>query len=262
VPAEPVVSAPAEGSAAPGGPAARAPGDDRRVPPEFVLRVLARVLRVLIAPFLRLEIRGGACAAHLRTAIIAANHRSMGDAIIGLVVLHHFRHYPRVLIAREFVEARWTGVFARAGGAIPVDRGADPVRALDPAVGTLRAGPPILVMPEGRLHVDDDPDTTGPAKTGVARLAARSGMPVVVAALSGTADTWPPDRPLPRLNPLRRRVVLCRVADEPLYVDGADARADTERVMAEMRVLLHRANAERAALLGRRPKGPRPGRAP
>jgi 1-acyl-sn-glycerol-3-phosphate acyltransferase len=226
----------------------RAPGDGRRIPPEIVLRVLARLLRVIIAPFVRLEIRGGACADRLKTAVIVANHRSMGDAIIGLVVLHHFGHYPRVLIAREFVEAGWTGVFARAGGCIPVDRGGDRTAALDPAVETLQAGPPILVMPEGRLHRDDDPHTTGPAKTGVARLAARSGMPVVVAALSGTAEAWPAGRSLPILNPFRRRVVLCRVADEPFYVDGDDVREDTEHVMAEIRVLLRQANEERAAL--------------
>jgi 1-acyl-sn-glycerol-3-phosphate acyltransferase len=173
----------------------------------------------------------------------------MGDALIGLVVLHHFRHYPRVLIAREFVETGWIGVFARAGGAIPVDRHGDPTRVLDPAVETLRAGPPILVMPEGRLHVDADPDTTGPARTGVARLAVGSGMPVVVAALSGTAEVWPPGRPLPRLNPFRRRVVLCRVADDEFFVDGADVRADAEQVMTEVRVLLRRANRERAELI-------------
>jgi 1-acyl-sn-glycerol-3-phosphate acyltransferase len=228
----------------------RAPGDGRWIPPEVVLRVLARLLRVLIAPFVRLEIRGGACASRLKTGVIVANHRSMGDAIIGLVVLHHFGHYPRVLIAREFVDARWTGLFARAGGSIPVDRGGDPTAALDPAVEALRAGPPILVMPEGRLHRDDDPNTTGPAKTGVARLAARSEMPVVVAALSGTADVWPAGRRLPTLNPFRRRVVLCRVADEAFFVDGDDAREDTEHVMSELRVLLRRANEERAALDG------------
>lgn len=244
------MTVPGNGSGGPRRPA-RAPGEDRRLPPELILRFLARLLRVLIAPFVRLEVRGGACADRLETAVIVANHRSMGDSVVGLVVLHHFRHYPRVLIAREFVESRWTGVFSRAGGAIPVDRGGDPNRALDPAVETLRAGAPILVMPEGRLHVDaDDPGTTGPAKTGAARLAARSGMPVVIAALSGTAEAWPPDRRLPVFNPFRRRVILCRVADEESFVDGRDARADTERIMAELRALLERANEERAGLVG------------
>ena len=227
----------------------RAPGDDRRIPPEVVLRALARFFRLLIAPFIRLEIRGGACADELETAVIVANHRSMGDAIAGLVVLHHFGHYPRVLIAREWVEQGWTGYLARAIGAIPVDRKGDPARALDPAVDALRAGPPILVMPEGRLHRSDDPDTTGEAKTGAARLAAAAEVPIVLAALSGTAEAWPPGRRLPRLNPFRRSIVLCRVADVPLTPEGRDAREDTDHMMGELRALLRQANRERAALL-------------
>lgn len=227
-----------------------APGDHRRVPPVVVLRALARCFRLLIAPFIRLEIRGGACAPELETAVIVANHRSMGDAVAGLVILHRFGHYPRVLIAREWVEANWTGVLARAVGAIPVDRGGDPTRSLDPAVDALRAGAPILVMPEGRLWRDDDQNTTGPAKTGAARLAAGAQVPVVAAALAGTADAWPPGRRLPRLNPFRRSVVLVRVADEPLAVDGRDAKEDTETIMAELRSLLRRANEERDELMG------------
>ena len=227
-----------------------APGDGRRIPPEVVLRVLARFLRLLMAPFIRLEIRGGACASELQTGVIVANHRSMGDAVAGLVILHHFGHYPRVLIAREWVEANWTGVFARAVGAIPVDRGGDPTRSLEPAIAALRAGPPILVMPEGRLWRDNDQNTTGPAKTGAARLAAGADVPVVIAALAGTAAAWPPGRRLPRLNPFRRSVVVVQVADEALTVQGRDAKEDTETIMAELRLLLRQANDERKALIG------------
>jgi 1-acyl-sn-glycerol-3-phosphate acyltransferase len=230
-----------------GGP--HAPGDGRRISPEVVLRFLARFCRLLMAPFVRLEIRGGACAPRLKTAVIVANHRSMGDAICGLVILHHFGHYPRVLVAREWVEDSWTGVFARAIGAIPVDRRGDPAHALDVAIETLRAGVPILVMPEGRFHEDDDPNTTGPAKTGAARLATSSGVPVVVAALAGTADAWPPGRNLPNLNPFRRRVVVCQVADDEMAVPGDDARVDTETIMVELRSHLRRANKERDTLI-------------
>ncbi|MEL7206767.1 MAG: lysophospholipid acyltransferase family protein [Actinomycetota bacterium] len=226
------------------------PGADRRIPPRTVLRALARLFRLLIAPFVRLEIRGGACATRLKTGVIVANHRSMGDAIVGLVVLHHFGHYPRVLIAREYVEERWTAPLARAIGAIPVDRSADPARALDPAIDAVRGGAPVLVMPEGRLWQGEDPDSLGPAKTGAARLAVGSGTPVVVAALSGTADAWPPGRPFPRIG-FRRRTVLVRVADDPFTVPSGDPRAATDAVMEELRAHLVRANRERQALVER-----------
>ncbi|MET0727246.1 MAG: hypothetical protein ABWZ76_02995 [Acidimicrobiales bacterium] len=43
---------------------------------------------------------------------------------------------------------------------------------------------------------------------------------------------------LPRFNPFRRKTVVCQVADEPLWLAGEDHRADTERVMAEIRRLM------------------------
>jgi 1-acyl-sn-glycerol-3-phosphate acyltransferase len=211
------------------------PGADRRIPPRTVLRFLARVLRVLIAPFVKLEVHGGRCATELDHGLIVANHRSLGDAIVGLIVLHRFGHYPRVLIAREYVDKGFVGYLARAVGTVPVDRDRDPARSLDPAIVALEAGVSILVMPEGKLHVDPaDRNTVGPAKTGVARLTRQSGEPVVVAALAGTEDVWPADRRLPRVNPFRRRRIVCVVADDALRPESADPRVAADEIMAEV----------------------------
>ena len=84
-----------------------------------MLAGLARVFRVLGAPFVRYEIHGGRCAADLRVGIIAANHRSLFDVIAGLVCLHHFGHYPRLLVERRYVEKGLVGICARGIGAIP-----------------------------------------------------------------------------------------------------------------------------------------------
>jgi putative phosphoserine phosphatase/1-acylglycerol-3-phosphate O-acyltransferase len=195
-------------------------------------------LRVITAPFVRYDIRGGACAPRLRVGIIAANHRSLFDVAAGLIALHRFQRYPRLLIAREYVEGRWTAPFCRAIGAIPVDRGAG-ARALDAAVAQLRTGTPILVMPEGKLHWDPEhPLTTGAAKTGVSRLAVAAGAVVVPAAVVGSERVWPSRSYLPRVNPFRRKTVVINVADEELHLEGEDHRANTERVMAEIRRLM------------------------
>jgi putative phosphoserine phosphatase/1-acylglycerol-3-phosphate O-acyltransferase len=207
--------------------------------PETTLKWLARLARVLTAPFVRLEIRGGACAPRLHNGIIAANHRSLFDVAAGLIALHHFHRYPRLLIAREFVEGRWTAPFCRAIGAIPVDRTAGPGLALAAAEAKLAAGTPILVMPEGRLHWDPDaPLSTGPAKTGVARLAVAAGAVVVPAAVVGSERIWPATSYFPRPNPFRRKQVVVHVADEELVLVGDDHRANTELVMAEIRRLM------------------------
>ena len=210
--------------------------------PERVLAFLARLFRVLSAPFVRFEVRGGACAADVEVGIIAANHRSMFDVVAGLVCLHHFGRYPRLLIERQYVEHGLLGVLSRGIGAIPVDRDGDRGRALDAAWAALDDGIPILVMPEGRLHRDpEDPTTVGVGHTGVSRLATKGGHPVVAAALIGTEKVVPPHAKLPRLNPFRRKVVICQVADEPLWLTGDDHRANADEVMATIRELLVRA---------------------
>jgi 1-acyl-sn-glycerol-3-phosphate acyltransferase len=212
--------------------------------PERRLAWLARILGWLTAPFVRYRLRGGRCADELTVAIIAANHRSLFDVVAGLICLHRFGHYPRLLIERKYVEGTWTGPLARAIGAIPVDRGGG-AGALDAAITELRNGVPVLVMPEGRLHWDpDDPLSTGPAKTGVSRLAVGSGQPVVPAGLAGTERVMPAHARFPRLNPFRRKVVVANVADDPMWLEGDDHRVNTERVMVEVRALLAVASAD------------------
>jgi hypothetical protein len=98
---------------------------------------------------------------------------------------------------------------------------------------------PVLVMPEGRLHWDpDDPLSTGPAHSGVSRLATQGACPVVPAALAGTERVLPADAKLPRFNPFRRKVVACVVADDPMWLTGDDHAANAEAVMAAIRELL------------------------
>lgn len=207
--------------------------------PERTLAALARILRVLTSPFVRYEIRGGRCAPDLHVGVIAVNHRSLFDVAAGLVCLHHFRRYPRLLVERRYVEHRLLGPFARAIGAIPVDRASGGGAAFGAALEALRDGVPILVMPEGRLHWDPaNPASTGPAKTGVSRLARGTGVPVVVAALTGTERVWPAQAKLPRLNPFRRATVRCTVADDPLWLESDDHRANTDRVMEEVQALM------------------------
>ncbi len=207
-----------------------------------MLAGLARFFRVLSAPFVRYEVRGGRCAADLKVGVIAANHRSMFDVVAGLVCLHHFGHYPRLLIERRYVEQGLLGYLSRGIGAIPVDRRSDAGQALAAAWTALGEGIPILVMPEGGLHWDpEDPLSTGRPHTGVSRLATRDGVPVVPAALAGTERVVPPGKAWPRANPFRRKVVVCWVADEPLWLTGDDHRANADLVMAEIRVLLAKA---------------------
>lgn len=207
--------------------------------PDRILAVLAVVLRVLTAPFVRYDIRGGRCAPEVEVAVIACNHRSMFDIVTGLICLHHFGHHPRLLVERKYLEAHWTGPFARALGSIPVDRDTHGGRSVDAALESLAGGVSIVIMPEGRLHwVPDEPRSTGPTRTGVSRLARGAGVPVVPVALSGTERVMHATARFPSLNPFRRKTVVCHVADEPMWLTSDDHRANTDEIMAAVRALM------------------------
>ncbi len=209
-----------------------------------MLAVLARICAALTWPFVRYDIRGGRCAREITVAVIAANHRSMFDVVAGLICLHRLGHYPRLLIEKRYVDSGWTGPFARAIGAIPVDRASGPHAALEPALAMLAEGVPVLVMPEGRLYWNpDEPLETGPVRSGVARLAVSADVPVVPVGLWGTPAVLPPKAKVPRFNPFRRKVVVCEVADEPFWLHGDDHAANAELVMGEVRRLLSLAGA-------------------
>jgi putative phosphoserine phosphatase/1-acylglycerol-3-phosphate O-acyltransferase len=219
------------------------------VRPERALAALAYLARFLTFPFVRYDVRGGT---HLNdtigAAVIAANHRSLFDIVAGLIAFQRYGRYPRVLIEKRYVDAKWTRPFARAIGAIPVDRAAGRGEAFRAAVEALDQGLTILILPEGRLHWDPErPLSTGPASTGVSRLAEASGVPVCPVAIVGTERIWPATRWLPRFRPFRRRrVVTIRISDQLVEFEGEDHRARTEQVMAAIRALMAVATADAA----------------
>ncbi len=213
----------------------------RPMSPERALAWLARLARVLSWPFARFDIDGGdAMNEAVETGIIVVDHRSLFDVVAGVIVFHKYRRYPRVLIEKKYVDSKWTRPFARAIGAIPVDRAAGRGDAFNAAVEALHSGITILLLPEGRIRYDPDrPLATGRASTGVSRLADASGAPVVAAGMIGTEQVWPGSRTLPYLNPFRRRpIVTCRISNRPVALTGTDHTERTEQAMADVRRMM------------------------
>lgn len=216
-----------------------------------LMRVFARLFRILSWPFVRVEMRGGAALDQNPNWIYSANHRSVYDFPLAVMGLAHFRRDARIMIAAEFWKVPAYAWVCRATDAIPVYRRSDPRGALSAAVAALESGDSTCIMPEGVLTWDpDDPLPMGPVKTGVARLAAESGTPVIPIALVGTERIWPKGHTFLQVVPrLRwRRPVICRVADEPLWLEGADPRVDADRVRAATEALVRRTTAELQAM--------------
>ena len=213
------------------------------------MRLIAWTFRVLTMPFIRYEFRGGACIRERDGWIFSANHRSVFDFPHAVIALEHFGKYGRIMIASEFWDQPQYAWAVKAIDAIPVYRQTDPQGSFAAAIAALRKGDNLCIMPEGSIKWDAaDPLGLGVFKSGVSRLAVGAEAPILPIALVGGDRLWVARSKLPKLNPFRRKVVLIRVADEPLWLSGDDHRANAEKVREVQAALLREATRELQAV--------------
>ena len=216
--------------------------------PQLLLRGISRLLWLLSLPFIRFEFRGGACINDHPAWIMSANHRSVYDFPLAVIGLEHFRWYARIMIASEFWKMPVYGWAVSVIDAIPVYRKTDPVGSLSAAVDALKAGDSVCIMPEGTVHWDpDEPLSMGPGRTGVSRLAVASDVPVMPIALVGTERVWPKGRKVPSFS-LRRRTVVCRLSDQPVWLTGDDHRGNARKVKEATEALIQQATDDLRAI--------------
>jgi 1-acyl-sn-glycerol-3-phosphate acyltransferase len=167
-------------------------------------------------------------------AILAANHVSLLDApLIEIVV----RRRVTYLAKAEYWD-KWSKRWAfNLTGQIPVQRDtADASDAVTQGLRVLAYGGLLGLHPEGTRSPDG---RLYRAKTGVARLAAGSGAPVIPIGVVGSLDVLPKGKKVPRFG----RTITARF-DEPMWFpttadpDDADAhRAFADDVTARIAAL-------------------------
>ena len=151
-------------------------------------------------------------------SILAANHRSFMDSIFMALAVDR----PVSFLAKaEYFDRRRSAWIFRATGQIPLRRGspAGARRALDTAVDVLGQGGTVGVYPEGTRSRDG---LLHRGNLGPARLAARSGAPIVPIGMVGTDTVQAPGQRLPRVG----KHITIRFG-APRHVDSGDARART-----------------------------------
>jgi 1-acyl-sn-glycerol-3-phosphate acyltransferase len=152
--------------------------------------------------------------------VLAANHLSNFDPWpLGIPLFP--KRYLRFMAKSELF---WwpLGPIIRSGGAFKVRRGEGDLEAMNKAVELVRAGHAVVMFPHGTRQRKGLVKKHRPrSHTGAARIALEAGVPLVPAASAGTER-------LSRLTPLRVRY------GKPLDLDGLDARAATEQLMAEL----------------------------
>jgi 1-acyl-sn-glycerol-3-phosphate acyltransferase len=169
-------------------------------------------------------------------AIIAPNHVSVLDSFFVPSVLPRRITYVG---KAEYMDSWKTKYLFPAMGMIPIDRsGGDSAKAaLDAAAGILERGELFGIYPEGTRSRDGD---LHKGHTGVARLALRTGSPIVPVGVQGTVEVMPPDAKFP--SPFRTiRIRIGKPIDVNRWRDRPNERLAlrqiTDEVMYEIREL-------------------------
>jgi 1-acyl-sn-glycerol-3-phosphate acyltransferase len=194
---------------------------------------LGPVLRVLFRP----EVEGLEHVPEHGPAILASNHLSYTDWVFMPLALH--RKVTFVAKAEYFTTPGLKGWaqkhFFRSAGQVPIDRSSG-----DAAAGALRSAKRILaagelfgIYPEGTRSHDG---RLYRGRTGVARLAIETGVPVVPVAVLGTDIVAPPGKKFGRYA--RPRVRFGRPLDFSRYAglqnDRFVLRSATDEIMYEI----------------------------
>jgi 1-acyl-sn-glycerol-3-phosphate acyltransferase len=173
--------------------------------------------------------------------LVAGNHISYLDPFAHAYFLVRAGRRPRFLAKQELFEVRLVGRALRALGQIPVRRGTGDRSPLEAAEAALRAGETVLVYPEGT--VTKNPDFSPMAgRTGIVRLALRTGLPVLPVATWGGQHVWQKSG----RQSLRFARPIWLAAGPPVdlsgYAGGVDdgdaLRAATEDVMGALAVIV------------------------
>ncbi|MBV9593055.1 MAG: 1-acyl-sn-glycerol-3-phosphate acyltransferase [Actinobacteria bacterium] len=208
--------------------------------------MLYRGLELTVAPMLRATYRptisGLENVPRTGPVIIAGNHISFADEIFTPLAA---RRQVCYLAKAEYfyspgVRGRAMALFFGGLGLVPVDRNATRAAAasVDVCVDVLRQGRAFGIYPEGTRSPDG---RLYRFRTGVARIALRSGAPVVPVGLIGTDTVQPPDSK--RWHPGRVTVNF----GSPLDFSG---RAEDERSARKLREITEQIRLAVQALSG------------
>jgi 1-acyl-sn-glycerol-3-phosphate acyltransferase len=187
--------------------------------------VVKGVLTPVLHVSFRVRVEGKQHVPRRGGAILACNHRSFLDSIfLPLVVPRRVTFVAKA----EYFDDPKTAWFFRGVGQIPIRRegGEASERALETAMGVLRAGRVFGIYPEGTRTRDG---YLHRGHTGVARLAFRSGAPVIPVGMIGTDEVQPVDSKLPTLN----RTVTIRFG-EPIDTAHYGERVDDRLALREL----------------------------
>jgi 1-acyl-sn-glycerol-3-phosphate acyltransferase len=175
--------------------------------------------------------------------VVAANHISHLDPLTFAHFLYGYGRLVRFLAKAGVFDVPVVGTIVRSAKQIPVYRmSTDAQVAFRAAVAAVEDGECVAVYPEGTITREPDMWPMR-GKTGAARIALSSGVPVIPIAQWGAQDILWPYSKNPKLFP---RKTITMKAGDPVDLDDlrgqpitpAVLREATERIMVAITALL------------------------
>jgi len=198
--------------------------------------VLGPLLRLLFRPW----VEGEENIPEDGAAIFASNHLSFSDSIfLPLMVPRQVTFLAKSdYFTGRGLKGRATAAFFRAVGQLPVDRsgGKAGEAALSSGLKILRRGEFLGIYPEGTRSPDG---RLYRGRTGVARMALESGVPVLPVVMIGTDKAQPTGKRVPKI--MRIGIRIGKPLDFSRYEGMEDdrfvLRSITDEIMYELMLL-------------------------
>jgi 1-acyl-sn-glycerol-3-phosphate acyltransferase len=206
--------------------------------------VLYWVVKLILTPVLRVCFRpwvdGGEHIPATGPAILASNHLSFSDSFfLPLVVPRKITFLAKSdYFTGKGVKGKLTKGFFAGVGQVPIDRsgGSASDAALSTGMRVLSSGKLLGLYPEGTRSPDG---RLYRGKTGIARMALKSGVPVIPIAMINTDVVQPTGKKIPRLG--RIGIKVGQPLDFSRYAGMEDdrfvLRSITDEIMYELMTL-------------------------
>jgi 1-acyl-sn-glycerol-3-phosphate acyltransferase len=202
----------------------------------LIKAILAPILRVVFRPW----VEGVENVPKTGAAILASNHVSFSDSFfLPLVVTRKITFLAKSdYFTGRGIKGWLMRQFFSGAGQVPVDRsgGRASMAAIDTAMRVLGEGKLLGIYPEGTRSPDG---RLYRGKTGVARMALESGVPVIPVAMIGTYEIQPPGKLIPKI--LKPGVRFGKPLDFSRYAgmesDRFVLRSVTDEIVYELMLL-------------------------
>jgi 1-acyl-sn-glycerol-3-phosphate acyltransferase len=163
--------------------------------------------------------------------VVVANHVSHVDPLLLGHFMYEAGRWPRFLGKASVFRVPVIGWIITKVGQIPVERGTvDAARSLDRLITALKEGGAVVIYPEGTTTREPDLWPMR-GKTGAARLALATGVPVIPVITWGAQQIFDPRTKKVRMRP---GVPVTVVAGPPVDLSAWQGKAPTRRLLQEM----------------------------